>query len=100
MKQADKDKMMESILNSMKNGSKAKPQPELYSKIEQILFGERSTVLTIRNLIINSAAAILILLINFTVLNISKDRHTTREGNEVVVGAYNHEYISSFQIYD
>ncbi|MEM9546118.1 MAG: hypothetical protein AAGA77_09095 [Bacteroidota bacterium] len=100
MNRADQDKYTEHILNSMQGSERARPRPDLFAKIENVILNDDRKIWVMKYWKLQVAAAILILVMNTTVLTVYNQNRELENINLSSANAYNHELISTFQIYE
>ena len=93
----EKDKWMENVFQSMKDSQRAKPSPELFTKIKnQISTAGVDPLLQWRYVV---AAAVLMLLINSMALIYYIEYKQVNDEHVAVGRAYKQSLINSYQIY-
>ena len=95
------EKWTEEIFDSLEGMKRAKPDINLYNKIENQLFSEESKVIPINRLRFAAVAAIFILLVNVISLKVyinSSNSNPTVESQ--TSNNYNQQLISNFKIYE
>ncbi|GAB5554838.1 MAG: hypothetical protein Sapg2KO_44290 [Saprospiraceae bacterium] len=96
----EKEKWMEEVLQSMKGIQRAKPMPELLTKIENQIASSKMEVVHLRQL--RYVAAIIVLLLFVDTIALVYDNQNQQPNNEdvAVMDTYNQSLISSYQIYE
>ena len=96
----EKDKWVDSIFSSMEGSQKAKPHPDLLTKIEKGLDEQNTVVASLFPRSYAAAAAILILVVNiFAISQIYQNRNSPLSSVEKEVDS-NMSLISNYKIYE
>lgn len=98
-KDKDQDKWPENIFNSMKGSQRAKPQSELFAKIESQIASSEVKVLHMLPFKYVAAAAILICLLNTSALLLYTQQNKTQPQGEALQVSDSGALINSFEIY-
>lgn len=95
----EKDKWMEEVFQSMKDSQRAKPHPELFTKIEEELTVSEVKVIPMSQWRIAVAAAVLLLFVNIASLLYYKQSDVMAYENIEKGSTYSESLISNYQIY-
>lgn len=92
----NKEKYITEVFDSLKGSKRAKPNPNLFAKIENRIFGEEAKIIPITQWRMAAAAAVVILAMNiFAIQNFSQNNQKgtggiiTEESNQVLISNYN-----------
>lgn len=99
MSNKDQEKWVEEVFQSMKGSQRAKPSPELFSRIQGQIEGSKSNIVPLypwRYV----AAAVVIVFFNVTALFYYNQPEEVSSGNVMVADVYSQSLISSYQIYE
>ena len=92
----DQEKWINDVLGSMQGSTRAQPNPELFSKIENQLSLSEERIIPMYRLRIAAAAAVVLLILNgFTVQYYLKQSNSPAE--EVIVGQ---SLLSNYTLYE
>jgi len=100
MKQNDKEKWMDEVLQSMEGSQRAKPKLELFSKIENQILAPQGKVIQFNQWKYAAAAAVLIFLVNTSALMYFNQNVGLTNEDVTITDAYNQSLISMSQIYE
>lgn len=93
----DKEKWMEDVFQSMKGSQRAKPQSDVFVKIQNRIGVGDAKIVTLRQWRYAAAVAVLMLVVNTTALVYFNQLNYE---DVTVVDTYNQALISSYQIYE
>lgn len=96
----DKDKWIEDVFNSMEGSSRARPNSDLFERIEGQLNAPEAKFVPLRQWGLTAAAAILVLVINLFALRQFTQSNEFNTSEMVVSGASSQELISNYKIYE
>jgi hypothetical protein len=95
----DKVKWMEDVFQSMKGSQRAKPQSDVFVKIQnRIGFGD-AKIVPLRQGRYAAAVAVLMLVVNTTALVYFNQQHQVNYEDVADGNTYNQALISTYQIY-
>ena len=103
MNSQEKEKWVDEVLHCMKGSQRARPRPEVFTKIQNQLIISESKVVPIRKWRYAAAAAILILIVNVFALqrlNQSVEWQNSEMVTESGTEYYSHCIVSNFKIYE
>lgn len=100
MMKDDKEKWMEEVFDSMKGSERARPNPELYARIENQLDDPEAKVIPMRQWSFAVAAAILVLVLNVFVLRQFTQNNALNTNEMVVSNTSSQSLISNYKIYE
>jgi hypothetical protein len=98
--ESDKEKWINGVLGSLASIQRAKPKQDLFSKIQKEIAKPEGKVISMRQLRITAAAAVLLLTINVFLLTQyakSSQKNTTEWVTEVDA---NEQLISNYNLYE
>ena len=96
----EKEKWMDEVFESMKGSQRAKPGPELFAKIESQIEISTGKIIPLQQWRYAAAAAVLVLLVNATVLLYYNQHDGVAYEDVAVVDTYRQPLISNYQIYE
>ena len=96
----EKEKWIEDVFQSMKGSQRAKPQPDLFVKIQNRIGVVDAKIVPLHQWRYAAAAAVLILLMNMTALVYFNQQNKVNYEDVAVEDTYNQSLISSYQIYE
>lgn len=99
MQEFDKDRNFEEIFESMRGSQRAKPNPDLFAKIEAKINTPDAKFISWRFRRLAAAAAILLLMMNVFVLQ-QLTQNTSYVGEKVTSETSKQSLISNYKIYD
>lgn len=95
----EKEKWVEDVFQSMKGSERAKPQPDLFEKIQSRIRVGDGKVLNLFHWKYASAAAVLILFMNITALVYFNQQNKLKNKGVQDRNIYNRAIINTYQIY-
>lgn len=96
----EKEKWIEEVFQSMKGSKRAKPQLELFTRIENKIALSKAKIVSLHQWRYAAVTAALILLINTTALMYYNQHKQMNNEDMAVVDTYNISLISAYQIYE
>ncbi|MFK7809209.1 MAG: hypothetical protein AB8F74_15505 [Saprospiraceae bacterium] len=96
----DKEKWIDEVLGSIKGSERAKPQSELFSKIEDALNDQEVKVIPMSQWGYSVAAAVLVLLLNIAVLKQYVQSNNANISEIVTDDNSSQSLVSNYKIYD
>lgn len=99
----EKEKWIEAVFNSVKDSKRAKPSSDLFAKIEQQISQPKAKVISMRQIALGIAAAILILIFNiFAMRQFVNQRQdfNTNVYDVVISDVSSQTLISNYKIYE
>lgn len=95
----EKEKWVEDVFQSMKGSERAKPQHDLFEKIQNRIGVGDAKVVSLHQWKYTAAAVVLILFMNITALVYFNQQHQVNYEDVADGNTYNQALISTYQIY-
>lgn len=100
MENIDKEKWIDDVFDSMKGSQRAKPSPELFSKIENQIYSPAATIIPIIKLRVAAAAAIMLLFFNVISIRQYAQKAQGDATEYIVESESDQQLISNFNLYE
>ncbi|KAA3641624.1 MAG: hypothetical protein DWQ02_00205 [Bacteroidetes bacterium] len=97
---SEKEKWVNSVMGSLAGLQRAKPGPDLFAKIEREIVGQEGKIISMSQLRVAAAAAILLLAINVFLLNRYAKSETTSTSEWVSEVDSDEQLISNYNLYE
>lgn len=95
----EQEKWMEEVFHSMKGSQRAKPEPVLFTRIEDQITASKHTVISLRQWRYAVAAAAMVLLVNAAALLYYNQYTPVSQEEVLLLDVYGESLISNYQIY-
>lgn len=96
----ENDKWIDDVLGSMKESKRAKPHVGLLAKIEQQLFAQEASIISMSQWRLATAVAVLLLVLNVVAIQLYLGNSQT-DNMEMIGNGNNPSYlISDYKLYD
>ncbi|MEM9833202.1 MAG: hypothetical protein AAF944_21390 [Bacteroidota bacterium] len=96
----NQEKWIEDVLGSMNKSERARPKPDLFTKIEQQLDKEGAIAVPILWRRVAAAAAVLLLMLNGLAIQQFSQSNELVPGEVTLEDTYQQSLISDYKIYD
>ena len=96
----ENDKWISDVLQSMKGSQRAQPRPDLFDQIEKVTDGFQISVVSFFKLRIAIAAAVFLVMLNFSAIYNYKSYVKMADSGIMESGNLDNGLISDYNIYD
>ncbi len=100
MKKRDKEKWINDVFDSMKGSQRAKPNPDLFAKIEHQIDAPEAKVISMHQWRMVAAAAVILLVLNVFALREVPESNALNTDELLVENTSNQQLISNYKIYE